>query len=113
MWQKTNTNKILANLQQNIIVPYHTMHDEIDCVVSARLVKPISTKLAYIANAKRQVESNAKCGYVNFLFDCEYNEANQSWIPAQSVNPYLYPKTHSEHKAFMKMQQSECDLNGK
>lgn len=97
----TNTTKreVLSDLQQNIITPCHTIHDEVLCVVSETLLDCIAYKLAYIASDLQTPAHNTKHPRIRFVVDCEYNKDNKSWNTNQSINAYEMPKSHAEMQA--------------
>lgn len=97
----TNTTKaeVLGDLQQNIITPCHTIHDEVLCVVSEKLLSCISHKLAYIASDLQTPAHSANAPRIRFVVDCEYNKDNKSWNTNQSINVYEMPKSFRELQA--------------
>lgn len=93
----TTTEETLENLQQNLVMPFHTVHDEIDIIIPNHIAEGVTQRIAYIAACK-DVMDKIGSGYVNYLADCEMDRKNFSWIPRQqdSLNPYTMP--HSRHE---------------
>lgn len=106
-WQKTTTKETLENLQQNIVMPFHTVHDEIDLIIPNHLAEAVTTRIAYIATCKDIVDKFGS-GYINYLADCEMDRKNFSWIPRgkDSLNPYSMPHSRHEKQAKDRMEQA-------
>lgn len=99
-WEQTTKQDLLENIQQNLIMPFHTVHDEIDIMIPNYLAEGVTAKLAYIATCKDVVDRLGS-GYINYLADCEMDRKNFSWIPrgADSLNPYAMPHNRQEKYA--------------
>lgn len=102
---KTTTKEVLSNIQQSVCIPFHTIHDECDYVVSEHLLEPILTVLSEIV-AKRDIFDKIGKPYINYLADCEFDKKGQTFLPNNSFNPYQAPKTETEAKAQQRAKES-------
>lgn len=96
---KNNTENTLRDMQQSIINIIHTVHDEVDVVMSEHLLYGISKRLAEIGSVK-SIFDRIGIPYINYLFDVETN-SNGSWIPNKKdeINIYREPSCEKEYEA--------------
>lgn len=109
-WQKTSTQEMLENIQQNFIMPFHTVHDEIDLIIPNYIAEGVTTRIAYLASCRDIIDSFGS-GYINYLADCEMDRKNYSWIPRgkDSLNPYAMPHSRHEKQAYEAMTQAAIE----
>lgn len=91
----TTTQEVYDNLQQNILIPFHTIHDEIDTIMSAHLLPAISKRITEIGAVKK-VFDKIGTGYIDYKFDVEYSSKN-SFIPDSSLPAYTQPSSETEY----------------
>lgn len=111
MWLQTDKQEVLENLQQNLIMPFHTIHDEIDIIIPNYLSEGLTTRIAYISACKDIIDKFG-CGYINYLADCETDKTEHSWIPKgkDSMNPYATPHSRIEKLAKEAMENARVEL---
>lgn len=109
-WQPITEQEALENIQQNLIMPFHTVHDEIDILIPNHLAEGVTARLAYISTCKDLVDRFGS-GYINYLADCETDRTTHSWIPkgTDSINPYSMPHSRREKKAKDAMEASRVE----
>ncbi|EJF05913.1 hypothetical protein ThvES_00020250 [Thiovulum sp. ES] len=95
----------LRDVQSDIVVPFLTVHDEVDFLVDFNIHKPLLKKMVDIGHNKA-ITDKLGMPYINMLFDVEYSK-DGSWIPDSSFDPYHYPYSEYEdieqrqyHKVF-------------
>jgi len=98
-----NVEEYLKSVQQDIVVPVNTVHDEINYGVEIFLIKPILKKIIEKFTAKSLVDGFGY-PYMNFLFDTEYNKdtgafTGEGFEGVDSFYPYTYPLHHEEKVA--------------
>lgn len=98
--------EILSDLQQNILILFHTIHDEIDIVVDSYLHKGICKRLTEIG-AVKSVFDKIGIPYINYLFDVEPN-SDGSFIPNKkdTVDILYTQSTEQEYIAYNKLKES-------
>ena len=102
----TTEKEVLANLQYDLLVPFHTIHDEVDFVVSDFLLEPLINKVAKMS-AVKDVFDIIGVSSVNFLADCEFDNENGSFLPLNSFDPYSTPSSEREANAKDLMKSTE------
>ena len=93
------------NIQQDLLIPFLTVHDEYDALIDKKLFKPLVKKAVEIGSCKFLID---KVGlpYLNFLFDCEYDPWN-TWSAYKSTDVYTIPQSKEEHYWFRVWKQEE------
>lgn len=97
---KTSKDEVLRDLQQNMLIPFHTIHDEIDLIVDSNLAYGIMSNCAMLASAK-DIWDILGTGYIDYIFDVEYDK-DGSWTPNSSFD--IYTDTHSDTETQFKSQ---------
>lgn len=102
--------KYLYDLQQNMLILFHTIHDEIDIIVDSNLHRGISKRLTEIGAAKNLFD---KIGipYINYLYDVEPN-SDGSFIPNKKdvVNINYTQGNDLEYKAYKELKETTPDI---
>lgn len=104
-FQPTTTKEVLSNIQQSVCIPFHTIHDECDYIMSEHLLEPLMSKLSEIV-ARRDIFDKIGKPYINYLADCEFDRDGQSFLPKHSFNPYQAPKSETQNIAKKKAEQA-------
>lgn len=99
----------LRNLQQNVFVPFHTVHDEIDYIIDSNLLPGIMKRLSEFVACKKIFDIIGP-GFIDYLADCEFDKENNSWIPSGSYDIYKCPRSIGEAEAIERYKQSEDSL---
>ena len=104
-----NAHEYLREIQNDVLILFCTVHDEIDVIVDTKLLKPVMKKLADISSCKKVMD---KVGYpyLNFVFDVEFSSKDSSWTAKDSIDIYSVPNSAYEHnlqKEFYEL-LSEC-----
>ena len=63
----------LQDVQNDVIIPWLAVHDELDFVIDYNLLIPVMKKITRIAHCKEEWSKLSSIPYVNFLFDTEYD----------------------------------------
>ena len=98
---------ILRNIQQNIFMPFHTVHDEVDLIVDSNLVEGIAKRASELG-AVKHVMDKIGTGYIDFVYDIEF-DPDGSWLPKTSLPIYAMPSCEDEARALEQCQASEVE----
>lgn len=98
---------ILRNIQQNIFMPFHTVHDEVDLIVDSNLVEGIAKRASELG-AVKHVMDKIGTGYIDFVYDIEY-DPDGSWLPKTSLPVYSMPSCEDEADALARCQATEVE----
>jgi len=106
------------DVQQDLFIPFNTVHDEIDYLIDSNMFKPLLKKIINIS-ALKKVMGKLKLPYINILFDVEYDEYN-SWTAKKDIDIYQVALHEEEHKwrkkyqdLYSKLSQKRSDTNKK
>jgi hypothetical protein len=95
----TKPKDYLLNIQQDILIPYTTVHDEVDIGVEDYLLQPLLKKVIDKFTAKKIIDS-FKMPYLNFLYDTEFSNtgswSGEGYEGVDGFSPYEYPRTRKE-----------------
>lgn len=106
---KTNRTEVYEDIQQNILMVWHSVHDEVDVCLDRHLLEGIAKRLSHIG-ASKEVFDRIGTGWIDYTFDIEYNE-DGSFLPKNSLNIYRYPLNKTEAKAIKSCNESYKLLN--
>lgn len=100
----------LDDLQQNLLILFHTIHDEIDIIVDSNLHKGISKRLTEIGAAKK-IFDRIGIPYINYLYDVEPN-SDGSFIPNKKdvVNINYTQSNELEYKAYNRLKETTPNI---
>lgn len=88
----------LRDLQQNVFMPIHTVHDEIDYIMDDYILSGLMKRLSELAACKN-VFDKLGTGFVDYLCDCEFDRKGLSWLPSDNFPIYQCPSCDSESEA--------------
>ena len=94
----------LKEVNQDLLIPVLTIHDEVNLIINKHLVKPLLKKIISIGAAKNVINSFG-IPYMNFLYDAEYDSTHGTFTGegfefVDGYSPYQIPKSKLEHKAY-------------
>lgn len=85
----------LRDLQQNVFMPIHTVHDEIDYIMDDYILSGLMKRLSEKAACKN-VFDKLGTGFVDYLCDCEFDRRGLSWLPSDNFPIYQCPSCETE-----------------
>lgn len=105
-WQPTTEKDVLSNIQQNLLIPFHTIHDECDYVISEFMLEPLINRVAKLS-ARKDIFDKIGTGTIDYTMDCEFDREGGTFLPKDSFDPYKTPSSEREHLAYKAMKASE------
>lgn len=109
-----NVKDYLREVQTDIVIPWGTVHDEIDyCVLQSdnNLHHAILKRMCEIHTIKDKTD---KLGmpYINFTFDIEWDDKKGTWLPEMALAAYKYPRNRQEAQYKKDFEEALAKLKG-
>lgn len=98
---------ILRNIQQNVYVPFHTVHDEVDVIMDSNLIEGLAKRSSEIG-AMKKVFDKIGTGFIDFVYDIEFSK-DGSWIPSDSLPIYNLPCSKDEDLAIQRCKETSIE----
>ena len=97
MFIKSSKDEILRDLQQNMIIPFHTIHDEIDIIVDSNILEGVAKRISQLGAIKSTMDK-VGTNTIDFAFDLEYNDTGD-FLPKKSFSAHNLPINQQERDA--------------
>lgn len=107
---KTTSQQVYENVQQNILMAWHTVHDEYNFIIDEYLIEGITKKLAEMG-AVKSVFDRIGTGWINYVFDVEFDTKTYSFSPKNSLNVYALAGSKTEAKVLRALRSQKVSYD--